>query len=56
MENALEEVSRGMSVHAAAKMFIILNSTLHDHASGKSIKVGTVLLLSSHIVRNKRLP
>ena len=40
VQNALEEVSRGMSVRAAAKMFNIPHSTLQDHVTGKSSKVG----------------
>ena len=40
MQSALDEIKKGMSIHAAAKMFNIPNSTLHDHVSGKSSKVG----------------
>ena len=40
LETAVEEVSRGMSVRAAARMFSIPRTTLQDHVSGKSSKVG----------------
>lgn len=40
MQNALEEVNREMSVRAAAKIFNIPHSTLEDHVTGKSSKVG----------------